>query len=113
MSLAVGRSSESAPGIPDLELSETEDSLWNELPNRDEQAKSTLPPMLPAASVMETPQNVPWTNHPTPSLSDRTPSYDAFGFQRTDNDLRLRHNRFISFADSDFEMGQDSASIEV
>ena len=69
-----------------------------------EQAKPTLPPMLPAASVMATPQNLPWANHSTPSLSDRTPSYGAFGFQRADYDLRQRHNRFISFAVSDFEM---------
>ena len=59
---------------------------------------------------METPQNVPWTNHPTPSLSDRTPSYSAFRFQRIDYDLRPRHNGHISFADSDFEVGQDSTS---
>ena len=69
--------------------------------------------MLSAASVMETPQNGPWANHPTPSPSDRTPSYGAFRFQRTDYDLRPRHDRFISFADGDFEMGQDGASRKV
>ena len=73
--------------------------------------------MLPAALVMETSQNVPWTNHPTPTptptLSDRTPSYDTFGFQRTNYDLRPRHNRFISIAESDFEMGQDGPSRKV
>ena len=50
MPLDVGQSSESPPGIRDLELSETEDSLWNEFPHREEQAKPILPPMLPAAS---------------------------------------------------------------
>ena len=113
MPLDVGQSSESSPGILDLELSETEDLLWNKLPYKEEEAKPTLPPMLPAASVIDTPQNVPWTNYPTPSLSDRTPSYGAFRFQRTDYDLQPRHNRFISFADSDFEMGQDGASRKV
>ena len=69
--------------------------------------------MLQAASVMETPQNVPWSNHPAPSQTDQTPSYSAFGFQKTDYDLRPRHNRFVSFADTDFEMGQTSASRKV
>ena len=46
--------------------------------------------------------NVPWSNHPVPSQRDQTPSYGAFGFQRTDYDLRPRHNRFISFADTNF-----------
>ena len=50
--------------------------------------KPTLSPMLPAASVIETPQNILWTNHPTPSQSDGTLSYGAFGFQRTDYDLQ-------------------------
>ena len=54
-------------------------------------------------------QNVPWTDHSIPSLSDQTSSYGAFRFQRTDYDLQPQHNTFISFADSDFEMGQDSA----
>ena len=50
---------------------------------RKDQAKPTLPPML-RTSVVETPA---WTNHPTPSLFDRTPSYGIFRFQRTDYDL--------------------------
>ena len=49
-------------------------------------------------------------NHSASSQTDQTPSYSAFGFQGTDNDLRPLHNRFISFADTDFEMGQTSAS---
>ena len=61
MPLDVVQSSETPHGIPDLELNETEDSLWKELPHKEEQGRPTLPPMLPAASVMETPQNVPWT----------------------------------------------------
>ena len=69
--------------------------------------------MLPAASVLETPQNVQWKNHPAHSQTDQTPSYSAVGFQRTDYDLRSGHNRFISFADTDFEMGQTSASRKV
>ena len=105
MPLDMGQSLESPLGIPDLKLSETEDSLWNELPYREEPEKPTLLPMLPTASVMETPENAPWTSHPTPSLSDQTPSYRAFRFQRTDYDLRPRRNRFISFADSDFRNG--------
>ena len=61
MPLDMGQSSELPLGIPDIELSETEESLWKKLPYRERQAHSTLPPMLPAASVMETPQNVPGT----------------------------------------------------
>ena len=53
MPLHVGKSSELPSGIPDLELSETKDSLWKELPYSEEQAQPALPPMLPAASVME------------------------------------------------------------
>ena len=101
------------PGNSDIEQSETEDSTWNELPYKEKQIQPTLPPMLPEASVMETPQNVPWSNHPAPSQADQTPSYSAFGFQRTDYDLRPRNNRFISFADTDFEMSQSSASRKV
>ena len=59
---------------------------------------------------METPENVPWTNHPTPSLSDRTPSYGAFEFQRANYHLQRQHNRFISFTDSGFEMSHEFAS---
>ena len=105
--------SELPPGVTDIELSENEDRLWNELTFREEQSQPTLPLMLSANSVMETPPNVPWTNHPSPSLSDRTPSYRTFEFQRTDHNLLKRHNRFISFADNDFEMGQDAASRKV
>ena len=65
--------------------------------------------MLPAASVVETPQNVPWTNHPAPSQTDQTPLYSVLGCQRTDYALRPQHNRFVSFADTDYEMGQTSA----
>ena len=36
-----------------------------------------------------------------PLQSDRTPSYCVFGLQRTDYDLRPRHNMFTSFAGSD------------
>ena len=50
------QSSELPPGISNIELSETEDSIWNELPYKEEQAEPTLPSMLPAVSVMETPQ---------------------------------------------------------
>ena len=107
------QSSELPPGNPDIELSETVDSIWKELPYKEEHTQPISPPMLPAASVMETPQNVPWSNHPVPSQTDRTPLYSAFGFQRTDYDLRPRHNKFISFADTDFEMGQTRASRKV
>ena len=107
------QSSELPPGNPDIEQSETKDTIWNELPYKEEQPQPILPPMLQAASVMETPQNVPWSNYPTPSQMDQTPSYSAFGFQRTDHDLRPWHNRFISFADTNFEMGQTSASRKV
>ena len=113
MHLDVEQSSESPSGIPDLELSETEDSLWNELPYKEEQAKPTLLPVPLAASVMETPRNVPCTNNPASSLSDRTTSYCTFGFQRTYYDLLPRPNRLISFADIDFEMGQNGASRKV
>ena len=58
------QSSELSPGNPDTKQSETEDSIWNKLLYKEEQAQPTLPPMLPAASVMETPQNVPWSSHP-------------------------------------------------
>ena len=54
-SFDVEQSSELPPGIPEKELSATED----ELPYKEEQAQPTLPPMLPAASVIETPQIVP------------------------------------------------------
>ena len=77
------QSSELPPGIPDTELSKTEDSIWNELPYREEKAQPILPPMLPAASLMETPQNVPWGSHPVSS----------------------------SFVDTDFEMDQNSAKV--
>ena len=100
MPLDVGQSSESSPGIPDTELSETEDSIWNESLHKEEQAQFILPAMPPAASVMETPQNVPWSNHPAPSQTDQTSSYSAFEFHRTDTD-------------TDFEMGQNSASRKV
>ena len=112
-SLDVKQSAELPPGIPDIELSETEDSIWNELPHREDQAHPTLPPMLQGASVMETPRNVPWSNHPAPSLKDQTPSYSAFGFQRTYYGWRPRHNMFISPADTDFEMYQSSASRKI
>ena len=82
----------------------TTTAIWNGLTYREEQAQPTLPLMLPAASVMETPQNVPQNNHPAPSQTDQTSSYSTFGFQRTDYYLRPRHNRFISFANTDFEM---------
>ena len=104
------QSFELPPGTPDIELNETEDSIWNELPYREEQAQRILPPMLPAASVLETPQNGPWSNHPAPSQTDQIPSYSAFEFQRTDYDLRPRDNSVISFADTDLEMDQNSAS---
>ena len=45
MPLDVGQILVSPPGIPELELSETEDSLWNELPYKEEQAKPSLPPI--------------------------------------------------------------------
>ena len=98
------QSSELPPGLPDTELNETEDSLRNELPYSEEQVAPALPPILPTASVMETPQNVPCTNHPTSLQSDQTPSDSAFGFQRTDYYLRPRHNRLISFSDNNFEL---------
>ena len=62
---------------------------------------------------MEAPHDVPWSNYLVPSQTDQTPSYSAFGFQRTDYDLRPQHNRFISFADTDFEMGQTCTSRKV
>ena len=51
-SFDVEQSSELPFGIPDTELSETEDSTWNEVPYNEEEAQPTLPPMLPVASVM-------------------------------------------------------------
>ena len=63
-SLNVVKSSELPPGCPDIELSEIEDSMWNELPYKEEQTQPTFPLMLSTASVMDTPQNVPWSNHP-------------------------------------------------
>ena len=116
-------SSKLSPGNSDIELNETEDSIGDELPYKEEQTQPTSPPVLPAVSVMKTPQNVSWSNYPaiiTYQLAiinypqtNQTSSYSAFGFQRTDYDLRPRHNKFISFADTDFEMGQTSASREV
>ena len=106
------QSSELPPGIPCIKLSKTEVSKWNELPYGEEQAQPTLPSKLPAASVMETPQNVPWNNHSAPSQTDQTPLYSAFGFQRTDYDLQPRHNRFISFADTDFKIWARAVLLE-
>ena len=87
--LDVGQSSKSPHRIPDIQVSETEGSIWNELSYRKEQAQPTLSPMLPAPSVMENLQNVPWSKHPAPSQTDQTPSYSESGFQRTDYDFRL------------------------
>ena len=47
----------------------------------------TLPLLLPVTSIMEIPQNVPWSNHAALSQTDQTPSYIDFRFQRTDYDL--------------------------
>ena len=91
----MGQSSELPTGILDLEFSETENSLWSELLYREGQAEPTLPPILRAASVMVTPQNVQWTDHRSPSQFDRTPSYSAFVFQRKHYYFQPRYNRLI------------------
>ena len=57
-SLDVKQISELPPEIPDIELSESEDSIWNELPYTEKQTQPTLPLMPSATSVMETPHNV-------------------------------------------------------
>ena len=45
--------------------------------------------------------------------TDRTPSNSEFRFPRTGYDLRPRQNRFILFANNNFEMGQVGASRKV
>ena len=45
----VEKSSELPPGNPDIEQSDTEGSIWNELPHKEEQTQSTFPPVLPVA----------------------------------------------------------------